>query len=143
MRRRSSGTMPQTELGWLEHAFDLAERGRYSVSPNPMVGAVVVRGGRVVGQGYHRRAGGPHAEVLALQQAGRAARGADLYLTLEPCAHQGRTPPCSRAVIAAGVRRVLVASKDPNPIVAGRGLSALRRAGIEVVLAPASWRRRA
>lgn len=135
--------MPPTELGWLERAFALAERGRYSVSPNPMVGAVVVRGGRIVGQGYHRKAGGPHAEVVALDQAVRAARGADLYLTLEPCTHQGRTPPCAPAVIAAGVRRVVVASKDPNPIVTGRGLTALRRAGIQVVLAPIGWRRRA
>ena len=134
--------MPPTDLAWLERAFDLAERGRYSVSPNPMVGAVVVRGGRVVGEGFHRKAGGPHAEVVALRRAGRAARGADLYLTLEPCTHQGRTPPCAPAVIAAGVRRVIVASKDPNPIVSGRGLAALRRAGIEVVLAPAAWRRR-
>ncbi len=135
--------MPPTELGWLERAFDLAERGRYSVAPNPMVGAVVVRGGRVLGQGFHHRAGGPHAEILALRQAGRAARGADLYLTLEPCAHQGRTPPCAPAIVAAGVRRVVVASKDPNPSVEGRGLSALRGAGIEVLMAPAPWRRRA
>ena len=135
--------MPPTDLTWLGRAFDLAERGRYSVSPNPMVGAVVVRGGRVVGEGFHRRAGGPHAEILALRRAGGAARGADLYLTLEPCSHQGRTPPCAPAVIAAGVRRVVVASKDPNPAVSGRGLAALRRAGIEVVLAPASWGRRA
>ena len=135
--------MPPTELAWLERAFDLAERGRYSVSPNPMVGAVVVRGGRVVGQGHHRKAGGPHAEIVALRQAGSAARGADLYLTLEPCTHRGRTPPCVPAVIASGVRRVVVASKDPNPIVAGRGVSALRRAGIHVVLAPPAWRRRA
>jgi diaminohydroxyphosphoribosylaminopyrimidine deaminase/5-amino-6-(5-phosphoribosylamino)uracil reductase len=135
--------MPPTDLAWLGRAFELAERGRYSVSPNPMVGAVVVRGGRVVGEGFHRQAGGPHAEILALRRAAGAARGADLYLTLEPCSHQGRTPPCAPAVVAAGVRRVVVASKDPNPVVSGRGLAALRRAGIEVVLAPVSWRRRA
>ncbi len=135
--------MPPIDLAWLERALALAEKGRYTVSPNPMVGAVVVRGGRAVGEGFHRRAGGPHAEIAALRRAGRAARGADLYLTLEPCVHQGRTPPCAPAVIAAGVRRVVVAATDPNPRVAGRGVAALRRAGIEVVLAPAPWRRRA
>jgi diaminohydroxyphosphoribosylaminopyrimidine deaminase/5-amino-6-(5-phosphoribosylamino)uracil reductase len=108
-----------------------------------MVGAVIVRGDRVVAEAFHRRAGGPHAEVAALARAGPAARGADLYLTLEPCAHFGRTPPCAPAVIAAGVRRVVVAARDPNPLVAGRGLAALRRAGLEVVLAPSDLRRRA
>jgi len=132
--------MPLIDLGWLDRALALAERGRYTVSPNPMVGAVLVRGGHVVGEGFHRRAGGPHAEVAALRQAGRAARGADLYLTLEPCVHQGRTPACAPAVIASGVKRVVVAAKDPNPLVAGRGLAALRRAGVGVVLAPTPWR---
>jgi diaminohydroxyphosphoribosylaminopyrimidine deaminase/5-amino-6-(5-phosphoribosylamino)uracil reductase len=108
-----------------------------------MVGAVVVRGGRVVGEGFHRRAGSPHAEIVALRRAGRAARGADLYLTLEPCVHRGRTPPCAPSVIASGVRRVIVAAGDPNPLVAGRGIAALREAGIEVVFAPATWRARA
>ncbi len=135
--------MPRTDLAWLGRALDLAEKGRCTVSPNPMVGAVVVRGGRAVGEGFHRRAGGPHAEVAALGAAGAAARGADLYLTLEPCVHQGRTPPCAPAVIASGVRRVVVAATDPNPLVAGRGVAALRRAGVEVELAPAEWRRRA
>jgi len=131
------------DFDWLDRALALAERGRYSVSPNPMVGAVVVRNGRAVGQGFHRKAGGPHAEVLALRGAGKAARGADLYLTLEPCVHEGRTPPCAPAVIASGVRRVIVAASDPNPRVAGRGIAALRRAGLEVILAPAAWRERA
>src|SRR5580765_3897341 len=93
----------------LERAFELAERGRYGVSPNPMVGAVVVRGGRVIGEGAHRRAGGPHAEVSALRRSGGRTRGAQLYLTLEPCVHHGRTPPCAPAVIASGVSRVVVA----------------------------------
>jgi len=134
--------MPPTDLTFLERAFSLAEKGRYSVSPNPMVGAVVVRDGRVVGEGHHRRAGEPHAEILALREAGKRAHGADLYLTLEPCAHQGRTPPCAPALIAAGLRRVVVASSDPNPLVAGRGIAALRRAGVEVIRAPRSWRER-
>lgn len=133
--------MPPIDLAWLGRAFTLAERGRYSTSPNPMVGAVVVARGRVVGEGFHRRAGGAHAEVLALRQAGRSARGADLYLTLEPCVHAGRTPPCAPVVVASGVRRVIVAATDPNPKVAGRGAAALRRAGIEVVRAPGPWRR--
>jgi diaminohydroxyphosphoribosylaminopyrimidine deaminase/5-amino-6-(5-phosphoribosylamino)uracil reductase len=135
--------MPPIDPGWLDRAFALAERGRYSTSPNPMVGAVVVAGRRVVGEAFHRRAGEPHAEILALARAGRAARGADLYLTLEPCTHEGRTPPCAPAVAASGVGRVVVASTDPNPKVAGRGVAALRRAGVPVVLAPAGWRRKA
>ncbi|HKD20010.1 MAG TPA: bifunctional diaminohydroxyphosphoribosylaminopyrimidine deaminase/5-amino-6-(5-phosphoribosylamino)uracil reductase RibD [Thermoanaerobaculia bacterium] len=135
--------MQRIDLAWLERAFELAEKGRYGVAPNPMVGAVLVRGGRVVGEGWHRRAGSPHAEAIALRRAGSSARGADLYLTLEPCVHQGRTPPCAPRIVAAGVRRVVVAASDPNPIVSGRGLRALRRAGVEVVLAPEAWRRRA
>jgi diaminohydroxyphosphoribosylaminopyrimidine deaminase/5-amino-6-(5-phosphoribosylamino)uracil reductase len=135
--------MRPIDFAWLDRALALAERGRYSTSPNPMVGAVVVAGGHAVGEGYHRRAGGPHAEVLALRRAGRASRGADLYLTLEPCVHTGRTAPCAPVVAASGVRRVIVASNDPNPKVSGRGVAALRRAGIEVVSAPAVWRGRA
>jgi diaminohydroxyphosphoribosylaminopyrimidine deaminase / 5-amino-6-(5-phosphoribosylamino)uracil reductase len=127
----------------LDRALALAERGRYGVPPNPMVGAVVVRGGRVVGEAFHRRAGESHAEIAALAQAGARARGADLYLTLEPCVHQGRTPPCAPRVIASGVRRVVVAATDPNPLVSGRGVRTLRRAGVEVVFAPAERRRRA
>ncbi len=116
----------------MERAFELAERGRYTVSPNPMVGAVIVKNGRVVGVGWHRRAGGPHAEVAALRRAGARARGADLYVTLEPCVHHGRTPPCTDALLSAGVRRVIFASADPNPRVSGRGARALRQAGVVV-----------
>jgi diaminohydroxyphosphoribosylaminopyrimidine deaminase/5-amino-6-(5-phosphoribosylamino)uracil reductase len=129
---------------FLERALELAENGRNSVSPNPMVGAVVVRGGnRIVGEGYHRRAGGPHAEVVALRRAGRAAVGADLYVTLEPCHHVGRTGPCTRAIREAGIRRVIFAVGDPNPAVAGGGGPALRRAGLEVSRGDAGVRRRA
>ncbi len=110
-----------------------AEKGLGRTSPNPVVGAVVVRAGRVVGRGHHARAGGPHGEVEALRDAGARARGADLYTTLEPCDHWGKTPPCSLAILEAGVRRVLVGSRDPNPVVKGRGLARLRRAGVEVV----------
>jgi diaminohydroxyphosphoribosylaminopyrimidine deaminase/5-amino-6-(5-phosphoribosylamino)uracil reductase len=110
-----------------------AARGLGRTSPNPAVGAVLIRGGRVVGRGHHARAGGPHAEVEALRQAGARARGAELYVTLEPCDHQGRTPPCTEAILRAGVARVLVGSRDPNPLVDGRGVARLRGAGVPVV----------
>jgi diaminohydroxyphosphoribosylaminopyrimidine deaminase/5-amino-6-(5-phosphoribosylamino)uracil reductase len=109
------------------------ERGVGRTSPNPPVGAVVVRDGRVVGRGHHERAGGPHAEVVALRAAGGRARGADLYTTLEPCDHWGKTPPCSIAVLEAGIRRVFVGSRDPNPVVNGRGIARLRREGVPVL----------
>ncbi|MEO5618658.1 MAG: bifunctional diaminohydroxyphosphoribosylaminopyrimidine deaminase/5-amino-6-(5-phosphoribosylamino)uracil reductase RibD [Candidatus Eisenbacteria bacterium] len=118
----------------MERALKLAERGRGRTRPNPIVGAVLVRGGRVVGEGWHCAAGEDHAEVVALKLAGLRARGATLYVTLEPCAHRGRTPPCTEALIAAGVRRCVVALRDPHAIVNGRGLSALRRAGVKVEL---------
>ncbi|TKI06308.1 bifunctional diaminohydroxyphosphoribosylaminopyrimidine deaminase/5-amino-6-(5-phosphoribosylamino)uracil reductase RibD [Martelella alba] len=123
--------MQQDEF-YLARAFSLARRGRFTTTPNPNVGCVIVRDGRVVGEGFHWRAGEPHAEVNALRMAGDAARGATVYVTLEPCSHQGRTPPCADALIAAGVARVVVATQDPNPLVAGRGLQRLRQAGIEV-----------
>jgi diaminohydroxyphosphoribosylaminopyrimidine deaminase / 5-amino-6-(5-phosphoribosylamino)uracil reductase len=118
---------------FMRGAIAEAEKGQGRTSPNPAVGAVVVRNGRVVGRGHHARAGGPHAEVVALRAAGERARGADLYTTLEPCDHFGKTPPCSLAVLEAGVRRVFVGSRDPNPKVNGRGIARLRRAGVEVV----------
>jgi diaminohydroxyphosphoribosylaminopyrimidine deaminase/5-amino-6-(5-phosphoribosylamino)uracil reductase len=113
-------------------ALGLAEQGRGLTSPNPMVGAVVVDGDEIVGEGFHRAAGRPHAEIEALEAAGARARGATLYVTLEPCTHHGRTPPCAPRVVAAGLRRVVVAVADPNPLVAGRGIAALRAAGLEV-----------
>jgi len=109
-----------------------AEKGRGRTHPNPVVGAVIVRGGRAIASGHHEQAGLPHAEVNALRRAGERARGADVYVTLEPCNHHGRTPPCTEALIAAGVRRVFFGSRDPNPTVRGHGADRLRRAGIEV-----------
>ncbi|MFH0800031.1 MAG: bifunctional diaminohydroxyphosphoribosylaminopyrimidine deaminase/5-amino-6-(5-phosphoribosylamino)uracil reductase RibD, partial [Pseudomonadota bacterium] len=114
-------------------AIALALEGMGRTSPNPMVGAVIVKSDRIVGEGYHRRAGTPHAEVHALRDAGRASRGAEMYVTLEPCAHEGRTPPCVPAIVEAGIRRVFVGSRDPNPLVDGRGIRALKKAGVAVV----------
>jgi diaminohydroxyphosphoribosylaminopyrimidine deaminase/5-amino-6-(5-phosphoribosylamino)uracil reductase len=116
----------------MRRALELAARGLGETNPNPAVGCVVVRHGRVVGEGFHARAGGPHAEVVALERAGGRARGATLYVTLEPCVHHGRTPPCAPLVRAAGVARVVVAIRDPFPLVRGRGLALLRAAGAEV-----------
>ncbi|GIX32868.1 MAG: riboflavin biosynthesis protein RibD [Lysobacterales bacterium] len=121
-----------SELRWMRRALELAARGEYTARPNPCVGCVLVRDGEVVGEGYHARAGGPHAEVEALRMAGDRARGATAYLNLEPCAHHGRTPPCADALIAAGVRKVVAALRDPFPQVSGRGFEKLRAAGIEV-----------
>lgn len=121
-----------SDEAYVERALALAELGRGLVSPNPMVGAVLVREGRIVGEGHHEGAGLPHAEVLALREAGPEARGATLYVNLEPCDHQGRTGPCTEAIIEAGVARVVAAMRDPNPIVDGRGFARLRAAGIEV-----------
>ncbi len=113
-------------------ALRLAEQGLYSTQPNPRVGCVVVKNQQIIGQGAHLKAGGPHAEVFALRQAGAEAKGADVYVTLEPCNHHGRTPPCVDALIAAGVKRVVVAIQDPNPLVAGNGLQRLQAHGIQV-----------
>jgi diaminohydroxyphosphoribosylaminopyrimidine deaminase/5-amino-6-(5-phosphoribosylamino)uracil reductase len=117
---------------WMAHALRLAEQGLYGTSPNPRVGCVLVAGETIVGSGWHRRAGEPHAEVLALREAGGKARNATAYVTLEPCSHHGRTPPCADALIAAGITRVVVAVQDPNPKVAGAGIVKLRSAGIAV-----------
>lgn len=123
------------EFRYMLRALRLAEKGRGKTSPNPMVGALVVSNGRVVGQGYHHAAGHPHAEVLALRQAGRRAKGATLYVTLEPCSHVNkRTPPCVPAIIRSGIRRVVVAMIDPNPLVKSKGVAQLRRAGLPVTV---------
>jgi diaminohydroxyphosphoribosylaminopyrimidine deaminase / 5-amino-6-(5-phosphoribosylamino)uracil reductase len=118
----------------LERALELAERGRSSTHPNPVVGCVLVRGDSIVGEAWHERAGEAHAEVRALQQAGERARGATAYVTMEPCNHHGRTPPCTEALLEAGVTHVLAGCRDPDPLAAG-GLERLRRAGVEVTVA--------
>src|SRR4051812_11882416 len=118
---------PDADRAYMRRALDLARRGWAQTAPNPMVGAVVVRDGTVVGEGFHARFGEAHAEVVALAQAGERARGATLYVTLEPCAHHGKTPPCADAVIAAGLRRVVIAREDPHP--GGAGGGARGRAG--------------
>lgn len=120
---------------FLERAIELAERGRETTHPNPVVGAVVVAGGTIVGEGWHERKGGEHAEVRALVDAGERARGATVYLTLEPCVHHGATPPCTDALVAAGVARVVAGQRDPNPQVVGGGLERLREAGVEAEVA--------
>ncbi len=126
-----------TDLEYMNRALDLAERGRGTTSPNPMVGAVVVReDGTIVGQGYHEQAGGAHAEVRALDEADALARGASLYCTLEPCCHVGRTGPCVERVTAAGIRRVVAATVDADPRVSGRGFTYLRQKGIDVTIGP-------
>ncbi len=133
--------MNAADVRHMARALQLAERGRYTTDPNPRVGCVIVRDGRVVGEGWHRKAGEPHAERIALAAAGAAARGATAYVTLEPCSHHGRTPPCADSLVEAGVARVVAAMQDPNPLVAGAGLARLRAAGIEVtagVLEPAA-----
>ena len=120
------------DLAWMEMAYGLAEKARGRTSPNPLVGAVVVRDGAVVGHGYHEEPGRPHAETIALGRAGRRAKGATLYVTLEPCVHWGRTAPCVDAVIAAGLGRVVVSAVDPNPLVDGKGIRRLEEAGLGV-----------
>ncbi len=122
------------DVRWMAHALALAARGRGRTSPNPMVGAVVVKDGALAGQGFHEHAGGPHAEVLALEEAGARARGATLYVTLEPCNHQGRTPPCVEAILRAGIARLVAAVRDPNPRVRGDGARSLVAAGLEVTV---------
>ena len=124
--------MNTRDTKWMTEALRLARLGQGLTRPNPPVGAVVIKNGRLVGRGYHRKAGGPHAEVYALRQAGSRARGATLYVTLEPCSTWGRTPPCTDAILKSGITRVVAAIADPNPRHAGKGFRLLRRAGVEV-----------
>lgn len=123
-----------TDIEWMTQALRLAELGRYSTTPNPRVGCVLVKNGQRIGKGAHLKAGEPHAEVHALREAGALAAGATAYVTLEPCSHVGRTPPCANALIAAGVTRVVVAMQDPNPLVSGQGIARLRAHGLSVVV---------
>jgi diaminohydroxyphosphoribosylaminopyrimidine deaminase/5-amino-6-(5-phosphoribosylamino)uracil reductase len=117
---------------WMKRALRLAEKGRGRTSPNPMVGAILVKDGKLVGEGYHAKAGEAHAEIVALQQAKEEARGSILYLNLEPCTHYGRTPPCAPQVIESGVKRVVIGMEDPNPLVKGKGIEMLRKAGLHL-----------
>ena len=133
MSKLSQAAMPQDQL-WMQRAIELARLGQYATKPNPNVGCIIVQDQQLVGEGFHPQAGQPHAEVFALRQAGEHARGATAYVTLEPCAHYGRTPPCAKALVEAGVAKVVVACLDPNPLVAGKGLRILRDGGIAVTV---------
>ena len=119
---------------YMARAIELAKRGTGSVNPNPLVGAVVVKDGKIIGEGWHKKYGGPHAEVWALNEAGENAEGATIYVTLEPCSHQGKTPPCAKRIVESGIKRCVVACIDPNPLVAGKGIKIMEDAGIEVEL---------
>jgi diaminohydroxyphosphoribosylaminopyrimidine deaminase/5-amino-6-(5-phosphoribosylamino)uracil reductase len=123
----------QTDLEFMARALQLAERGRFTTDPNPRVGCVLVKNGRIIGEGFHERAGQAHAEINALKNANEDTNGATAYVTLEPCSHHGKTPPCCDALIDAGIKRLVVAMKDPNPLVAGRGLERCKVAGIEII----------
>ena len=123
-----------TDTVYMARALQLAAEGLYTTQPNPRVGCVIVKDGQIVGEGFHARAGQPHAEVHALQQAGKQANGATAYVTLEPCAHYGRTPPCANALIDAQVSRVVIAALDSNPLVAGKGQAMLEAAGISTTV---------
>ncbi|QDU26292.1 Riboflavin biosynthesis protein RibD [Anatilimnocola aggregata] len=125
---------PEQDRQFMHRALELAARGRGWVEPNPLVGCVIVRDGKIVGEGFHQRYGGPHAEVEALRVAGEAARGSTLYVTLEPCCHFGKTPPCTQAVVKAGVARVVAAMRDPFPQVSGQGAAELQQAGVQIDL---------
>ena len=128
----STSNLPPDDLFWMRRAIELARLGQYSTKPNPNVGCVIVKDAQLLGEGHHPRAGQAHADVFALRQVGEQARGATAYVTLEPCAHYGRTPPCAKALVDAGVVKVVVACPDPNPLVAGKGVQILKDAGIQV-----------
>jgi diaminohydroxyphosphoribosylaminopyrimidine deaminase/5-amino-6-(5-phosphoribosylamino)uracil reductase len=135
LRYTNMSSVSDTDRRHLERAIELAERGRGRVSPNPLVGAVIGRDGEALGEGFHRALGGPHAEVEAIEAAGPGLEGSTLYLSLEPCCHHGRTPPCTEAILNAGIGRVVVAADDPSAHASGRGLGILRDEGVDVVVA--------
>ncbi len=124
--------MSSDEKKFMTRAIQLAKKAEGKTYPNPLVGALVVKDGKIISEGYHKKAGGPHAEVVALRKAGRKAARADLYVNLEPCAHYGKTPPCVDSIMKSGVRKVYTAMKDPNPLVNGKGLKMLRKNGVEI-----------
>ncbi len=126
--------MTERDIKFMEQALNLGRNGEGYVNPNPMVGAIIVKNGVVVGKGYHQQYGGPHAEVFALEMAGTEAKDSTIYVTLEPCTHYGKTPPCVNKIIDAGIKRCVIAVLDPNPIVSGNGVRVLKQAGIEVVV---------
>ena len=132
MTIKEAGVRREAER-YMSRALSLAKRGQGRTSPNPMVGAVIVKEGKIVGEGYHRAPGEPHAEVEAIKAAGDNTQGAELYVTLEPCNHYGRTPPCTLAIMAAGIKKVYYGIDDPNPTVIGGGADTLRKAGVDVV----------
>lgn len=119
---------------FMQRALRLAKKGMGTTSPNPMVGCILVKNGEIVGEGFHKKAGEAHAEIIALESAGQRVREAEIYLTLEPCSHCGKTPPCVEAVIRAGAKRVVIAMQDPNPLVAGQGIKKLKEAGVDVTV---------
>lgn len=122
----------QRDVDYMRRCIELAERGHGFVNPNPMVGCVIVKGNKIIGEGFHREYGGPHAEVIAIRQAGKKSKGATLYVNLEPCSHHGKTPPCVETIIKSEIKRVVAATRDPNPLVSGKGFHKLRAAGILV-----------
>ena len=130
--QRDSKMFTEEDVRWMRRAMELAQRGEGAVNPNPLVGAVIVRDGRPIAEGWHERWGGLHAERNALKRSTEPTAGATMYVTLEPCCHYGKTPPCTEAVIGAGIGRVVVGLKDPNPLVAGKGIARLEEAGIRV-----------
>ena len=117
---------------YMSKAIELAKRGIGAVNPNPLVGAIVVKDDKIIGKGWHKKFGGPHAEIWALNEAGANAKGATIYVTLEPCSHQGKTPPCAKKIVESGIKRCIIANFDSNPLVSGKGIEILKNAGIEV-----------